>query len=631
MQPAAPRLRARRGAAVVLAVAMLAAGVALDAGTGADAAVAGFIDVPPTAYYANAVAWAKEHAITTGTDSSRFQPAREVTRAEAITFLWRAAGRPTAPAASMADVPRADYYAGAVDWAVEQGITTGVSPGRFEPHRVITRAESVVFLWRHAGSPSAPTTGFADVAAYGWALPAISWADDEGVTTGVGGNRFAPSRVVTRAEAITMLWRSSGAPVPPPPPPSASGFAHPGVVVGRAQLDYVRAKLAAGAQPWTSALDDMLGSGGSVATATRPHYSYSSLSYPPAPVPSLQAAGGGNTAYLQAHPEEGRLAGGVEHLDDARAAYTHALLWYYTGNQAYANKAIQIMNAWSSTLREIKWDQPVRADNGARLYDQGKMQAGWGASLFSRAGEIIRYSGAGWSEADAARFGTMLHDVYLPLVISGWSNGANWMMTLAEATMGIGVYTDDRAAFDAGVAMWRRQAPSTIYMPSDGPLPIPPDPAFNTEAELRSLWYGPMDYVAGLQTETLRDLSHMAMGLGAMSNAAETAGLQGIDLFGEQRARIIAGFELNARYVNEYLDRVASAGGVQPASVWRPSGWVGSTFSTGGSYYDDGWEVAYNHYASQGIPMPNTARLVLRSRPSDPALHNSWETLTHAR
>jgi hypothetical protein len=346
----------------------------------------------------------------------------------------------------------------------------------------------------------------------------------------------------------------------------------------------------------------------------------------------IQAPSPGNKAWIEANPQYGYAAIGDEaHLDDARAAYTHALLWYYTGNRAHAAKAMEIMNAWSSTLTEIKFDEPRRPDNNVQVYNNGKLQAGWGASLFTRAAEIIRYSDAGWAPGDVARFETMLHEIYLPLVITGWRSGANWLMTFSEATIGIGVFTENRATFDAGVAMWRDKTPTTIYLRSDGPHPKPQHPPWSPE-QIRASWNYPSEYIEGLQMETLRDLGHMAMGLGAMSNAAETARIQGVDLFGEERERILAGYELQARYVNEYLDEVARLGGREPASTWRPTGWVGSSFRSGGTALRHGWEIAYSHYAvREGIPMPQTKRLVERVRPSGTALHMSWETLTHAR
>jgi hypothetical protein len=351
------------------------------------------------------------------------------------------------------------------------------------------------------------------------------------------------------------------------------------------------------------------------------------------PFPVIQTGSDSHVAYAAAHPDLGwQNIGRDEHNDDAMAAYAQALLWYYTGNHAYAAKAIEIMNAWSSTLKEIKFAEPVNPVDGLPQFDGGKMDAAWGGAVFAQAAEIIRYSSAGWSTSDVTRFESMLHDIYLPITITGWTNGANWMNTLAEATINIGVFTNDRSAFDAGVAAWRSKVPTTIYMPSDGPTPLPPHPSYDTAAELKALWYNPTSYLTGLQGETLRDISHMAMGLGAMSNGAQTAMLQGVDLYGEQQARILAGYELSAGYVNDYLDEVASLGGAALPSGWRPTGWVGSTFSVGGEYYTGGWEVAYAHYAEDlGIAMPNTKRLVERLRPIGPSLHLSWQTLTNAR
>ncbi len=458
---------------------------------------------------------------------------------------------------------------------------------------------------------------------------------------GGSGHGHPPRPTTTTTTRPPTTTTSTTTTAPPPsstttttaPPVEPGGFVHPGILIGQADINFVRAKVAANQEPWKSAINRMLTSGSSTPTATRPTYRYSSLSYPPAPVAVIQAPGAGNKAYIAAHPELGfATIGDLEHLDDARAAYTHALLWAYTGNQANANKAIEIMNAWSSRLTEIKFDQPRRPDNGSQVYDNGKLQAGWGGALMARAGEIVRYTGAGWATNDVTRFATMLHNVYLPIVITGWNTGPNWMMTFAEATMSIGVFTNDRAAFDTGVATWRLKTPTTVYVPSDGSRPIAPTEYWNSDARINELWYRPTSYPSGLQGETCRDLSHMAMGLGAMANGAQTAKLQGVDLYGAERTRMMAGFERNAGYVNEYLDKVASLGGAQPPATWRPTGWVCANFLTAGEGYLSGWEVAYAHYATTlGLSMPQTKRLVERARPTGPGLHMSWETLTSAR
>lgn len=443
---------------------------------------------------------------------------------------------------------------------------------------------------------------------------------------------LAPTTTAVPAPTTTVPV-APVAPAPSAPVTSPAGFQHPGVVLDVNHLRSVRDRIAAGQQPWADSFARLQSSGRSIATERRPtSYRFSSLDYQASPVPSVQCFAGTGRKYAEAHPELGlKEIGCKEQLDDATAAYTLALMWYFTGDARYAEKSIEVMDAWSGTLTQILFDQP-RTDLNQQIYANGKLQAGWSAQLLTRAAELIRYTYGGWSPERIARFSAMLRNVHQPLVITGWTSGANWLMTFAEATIGIGVFNDDRATFDAGVAMWRAKVPTTIYMPGDGALPVAPHKMFDTEAKVRSYWYNPSSFVPGLQGETLRDLSHMTMGLGAMSNAAETARLQGVDLWGEQRQRIVTAFELNAGYVNQYLDEVQRLGGNQPASTWRPSGWVGSSFTVGGVAYRQGWEVAYAQYGvREGLSMPNTRRVVERLRPSGIALHMTWETLTHAR
>jgi hypothetical protein len=412
--------------------------------------------------------------------------------------------------------------------------------------------------------------------------------------------------------------------------PSPTGFVHPGILLDANQLAMVRTKIAAGQEPWKSAFASLENTGSSTKTAARPvAYRYSSLSYVPAPVPIVQAPSSGNLSYIAAHPELGLAAiGDVTQLDDARAAYAQSLMWAFTGDPAYALKSIEIMNDWSYTLKAILFDQPRRIDNNSPVYSNGKLQAGWGAELFTRAAEIIRYTYSGWTSGDVVKFGQMLNNVYLPLTETGWSGGANWLATFADATIEIGVFTDNHTTFDTGIAQWRAYTPTIIYMPSDGTTPVPPSSIYSGSA-INGYWFNPTHFVAGLEGETLRDISHMMLGLGSISSAAETAGIQGVDLFGEQQNRIVAGYELNAGYVNQYLDQVAALG--KPDATWKPAGWPGSTFKVGGTAYGQGWEVAFNELATRrGIAMPNTAKLIQRLRPSGTGMQNSWETLTNA-
>lgn len=409
--------------------------------------------------------------------------------------------------------------------------------------------------------------------------------------------------------------------VPKAAPTPSTQFVHPGILVDGAQLNAVRDAAAAGQEPAASALAKLRSTG------------YARLSWTPAPVPAVQAAGAANIAWMEANPQYGyHLAGEVSHLDDAVAAYTHALAWAYTGDTRHADKAIEIMNAWSAVLTEIKFDQPRRPDTNAQVYSNGKLQAAWAGTLNARAAEIIRHTSNRWSPRDADRYERMLRDVYLPLTIGSWTGGANWLMSLVDATMSISVFLDDRQSFDTAVAQWRALFPTTVYMSSDGSVPRSPSRLYTTEAQVRSYWHNPLRFEDGIQGESLRDISHMMMGMGAAAHAAQTASLQGVDLFGEQLARMAAGFERNARSVNEYLDEKARLGG-EPPSTWVPSNWLGApgTFRVGGTGYRSGWEVAYRHLAvDRGVSMPQTQRLVQRVRPANVALHMSWETLTSA-
>jgi hypothetical protein len=172
----------------------------------------GFTDVPNNTWFTVPVNWARATAVTTGVGgSNRFEPWRDITRAEVVTMLWRAVGSPNvSPSAGFVDVPGGTWFTTAVNWAKDFGITTGVGgSNRFEPLRPITRAEVVTMLWRATGSPTGyPRSGFIDVPRGTWYTASTDWAKATGVTTGVGGsNRFEPLRPITRGEVVTMLWR----------------------------------------------------------------------------------------------------------------------------------------------------------------------------------------------------------------------------------------------------------------------------------------------------------------------------------------------------------------------------------------------------------------------------------------
>lgn len=171
-----------------------------------------FTDVSENDYFFNAVQWAVDRGITAGMAAGTFAPDISCTRAQMVTFLWRAAGSPAAVSeiSPFADVPEDAYYYDAVSWAAEQGITGGTGAGNFSPDTVVTRGQTVTFLYRAAGSPVVSGNRvFADVSEDAYYAGAVAWAVDEGITNGVGDNVFRPETNCTRAQIVTFLYREA--------------------------------------------------------------------------------------------------------------------------------------------------------------------------------------------------------------------------------------------------------------------------------------------------------------------------------------------------------------------------------------------------------------------------------------
>lgn len=166
-----------------------------------ESAAPSFTDIAADAYYTQPVAWAVAQGITSGTTSTTFSPNSACTRAQIITFLWRAAGspEPEAPCA-FTDVKTDAYYAQAVAWAAEKGMVSGST---FSPDAPCTRLMAVEFMWKQAGSPSAADASFSDVSS-----DAVNWAVETGVTGGTTATTFSPDTTCTRAQIVTFLWRA---------------------------------------------------------------------------------------------------------------------------------------------------------------------------------------------------------------------------------------------------------------------------------------------------------------------------------------------------------------------------------------------------------------------------------------
>lgn len=355
-------------------------------------------------------------------------------------------------------------------------------------------------------------------------------------------------------------------------------FVHPGVDVSRSQLDFARTEVLAGAQPWKGAYDQMMAS------------SYASLSRTPKPRAVVECGSYSNPNY-----------GCTDEREDAIAAYTDALAWYITKDARYAQKAIEIMDAWSATIT-------------SHTNSNAPLQTGWAGSSWPKAAEIIKYTYTGtW--ANSARFATMLRNVYLPEIINGSNSNGNWELTMMDAAVGISVFLEDRTSYDKAMAIFRTRTAAYIYLASDGSVPkTVPSQNLNTTAKIVSYWQGQSTFVTGLTQETCRDFTHTGYGLSSISHVAETSRIQGTDLYGTdvgERLRQALGFQ--AKY------QLGTA---------VPSWLCGGSLTLGlGPVTEVGYNALHNRL---GIAMANTQTLTLNNRPAGSNnLFVAWETLTH--
>lgn len=359
----------------------------------------------------------------------------------------------------------------------------------------------------------------------------------------------------------------------------SSGFRHPGVLVTLPQLEFVREQVRAGRQPWKGAFDAMRES------------TYADSNWQPGPWAEV-------TCGYYSNPNRGC----TREQRDALAAYTHAVLWYITFLKDHAEKAIEIIDAWAKKLKR---------HTGANA----PLQAGWSAATFVRAAEIMRYTYPDWSDAGVARAEAMFRDVFLPRVRDGAPRGSegNWDLIMLDATIGIAVFLDDRHLFDYAVQQWRERLPAYIYLSGDGSRPVGPPGGLSANKTFTDYWHGQTTYVDGLVQETCRDLSHTGWGLEAMAQIAETAWIQGVDLYAEAQPRLVAALEFHAGFA--LGDKVPG---------WLCGGALKATFAPIP-------ETAYNHYHHRvGIEMPRTAELIENKRPQRASHFFGWATLTTA-
>ncbi len=331
------------------------------------------------------------------------------------------------------------------------------------------------------------------------------------------------------------------------------------------ELDFVKGRLQAGAQPWKAAGDKLMAD------------PKGSLAWIPKPRANV-VRGAYNNPDLGASDME----------KDGGAVYAHALLWSVTGDEAHARKAVEILNAWSGTLKSI-------TDHDAMLL------VGMAGQMFLNAAELMRHTYNGWNDADQERFRGMLRTIYYPLIKDFFptANG-NWDASMIQTMMAMGVFLDDTAMFNRGVNHF-------LTGQTNGAIGF----YVNTFGEVQ---------------ESGRDQAHTQMGLGFLSCAAEIGWKQGVDLYGALDNRLALGIEYTAQYnlgQNVRYEPYRSIDGKYNYT---------SIATSGRGDFRPIYERVYQHYhVRKGLEMPFTKQVIDRIRPEGGHLqHASWGTLLYA-
>lgn len=293
---------------------------------------------------------------------------------------------------------------------------------------------------------------------------------------------------------------------------------HPGVLVSKAQLEFVRQQVNAKAEPFYQEFLD----------AKTSHYG--SKTY------KLKGPYPGGVIQCGSHstPNNGCTAAS----SDSAAAYVQALLWYITEDPVYAHNAIRIMNAYATDLKGFAGFTPgYPCPGNKKTCSNGPLQAAWDASKWPRAAEIIRYGHegrAGWQSTDIKAFSAMLKNIYEPLIYKGSPRNGNWELSMIEAMMGIAVFNEDISLLQRAQHLWTLRVPAYFYNfaldNSQYPHAHAPFPLNKTA---RTDWNGQVIFnetTTGVAQETCRDLDHTEDGIASTINAAETDYIQGGDL-----------------------------------------------------------------------------------------------------
>jgi hypothetical protein len=359
----------------------------------------------------------------------------------------------------------------------------------------------------------------------------------------------------------------------------AQAWTHPGIVVSQDQLNASRAAYQAGNPVIVDQVNKAQNS------------NYGSLSYSvKGPWP-----GGINQCGANSNPNKGCQNAD----DDSNAAYVQALLWYMTGNQAYANNAIEIMNTYATGFKGYAGTNGLSCPSGTNC-SNGPLQSGWDSEKWPRAAEIIRYgktssgAGSGWSSASITAFANMLKNIYQPVIQNGSGVNGNWDMSMIDGTMQIAVFTENSTLLESARNLWKGRVPDLFYLQSqDGS---------NHAASPRGTpsWFGQSVFNSSTDNvgqETCRDLRHMEDSIASTILTAETDWIQGGELYTDTS---MAAEDRIVGSMNVMAGLESRRNGGPDSLITAPSGYCTSSGATHVNQIVIGpgstYEIGYNAY-----------------------------------
>jgi hypothetical protein len=375
-------------------------------------------------------------------------------------------------------------------------------------------------------------------------------------------------------------------------------FVHPGVDVDGPTLDFVKQRIAAGIDPWKTAYDVLVAD------------SHAQLTYAATPPSGSVQCGSYSSPDVHCHDQR----------NDALAAYSLALVGFFKSDPAYSQHAMQILDKWVTGSTAI-----TKIDSA---YSNAPVQASWVGGLYARAAELLRYSDpTDWNSGsyiNVTNFNNVLMSstgvvrVLLDNTTLTDGKNGNWEMTSADSMIAIGAYLEDSTEFNNGITRWNARVPNYFYMTTDGTHPQVPANGYSgtgsgycasggaSTCDAYGYWGQAKRTLAdGTCQETCRDFEHAQLGLAAAIHGAETARIQGTNLFSQNKARLVAAMNFMAKYINQGGPDDLS-GTLTLSGDTTCGGTINmlSSVGTGPNPFPAAWETAYNEFHErEGVPV----------------------------